>query len=187
MDNGITVDALWSSFRAEGGASDFRKLFNSCYAPLCRYAYLILKDRMDSEEIVLDLFLYMWKNKEKIDIGVSAEAYLFRSVRNRCLNFIRTKHPDSVPIDDRDMFHVPPSLSDVDMEDIRAIVQSAVVSLPPKCREVFRKSRQEGLSNAEIAFDMGISIKAVEAHITKALKFLRVQIKDFYLFLLLFL
>lgn len=184
MDNGATVETLWICFRTKGRLTDFRRLFDNCYAPLCRYADLILRDRMDAEEVVLDLFLYLWRNREKVNIDISIEQYLFRSVKNRSLNILRNRKGEAVPLDDRALFCVPPSLYVVEEEDISAIVRSAILSLPPKCREVFSKSRIDGMTNKEIASDMGISVKSVEAHITRALKKIKVRLKKFYLLLL---
>lgn len=171
---------MWTRFKKGGGQKEFRQLFDRFYAPLCRYAFLMLKDRMEAEEVVLDMFIYLWKNREWVDIDISVERYLFRSVRNRSLNFLRTRHEKGELIDEGMQISVPPGLSRVEMDDISGLVQSAVEALPPKCRKIFSLSRESGLSNAEIASEMGISVKTVEAHITRALKELRVQFKKLY-------
>ena len=183
MDSTVTIDILWACFKSDGGLVSFRKFFDSIYAPLCRYAYLIVKDRMDAEEIVLDLFIYLWKNREKINIESSVGSYLFRSVRNRAINFLRSRPGPGVPIDDIESWlSVPDSLADVDAEDISYLVREAICSLPPKCKEVFSRSRSGGLSNEQIASEMGISVKTVEAHMTRALKTLRIKLKKMYFF-----
>lgn len=180
MDSCVSGEILWTRFKKEGGQKEFRQLFDRFYAPLCRYAFLMLKDRMEAEEVVLDMFIYLWKNREWVDIDISVERYLFRSVRNRSLNFLRTRHEKGELIDESMEISVPPGLSCVEMDDISGLVQSAVEALPPKCRKIFSLSRESGLSNAEIASEMGISVKTVEAHITRALKELRVQFKKLY-------
>ena len=71
----------------------FSLLFESYYVPLCRYARLILKSEQPAEEVVMNVFIYIWENRTRIEIKSSLCAYLFRSVRNRCINYLRDNDP----------------------------------------------------------------------------------------------
>ena len=173
-------DILWAEFKRNQDAKSFKVLFNHFFTPLCRYSILFLKDSQDAEEVVLDLFIYLWRHQSEIDIKTSIDSYMYRSVRNRSLNVIRTKHP-SISLEEAEYLTIPENLHGVDISDISEILELAVDSLPPRCREVFCKSRKENMSNAEIAQDMGISNKTVEAQMTRALKQLRIIFKKFYL------
>lgn len=183
MANICTAEIYWQRFASDGDMGCFRSLFETYHVRLCRYAEYFLKDSMDAEEVVLDLFLYLWRNREWLSIDISIDAYLLRSVRNRSLNILRSRHHD-LSVEEILQASVPPDLSSIDTDDILRIVEDAVSSLPPKCREVFSKSRKEEMSNQEIAVDMGLSVKTVEAQMTKALKRLRLELKKSYLFML---
>lgn len=181
----ISSQVLWLDFRSSGSRISFKRLFDACYEQSCIYANVFLHSREDAEEIVLDLFLYLWRNRESIDIRGSFEHYLRTSVRNRSLNHLR-RHVDLVDIDELDPNYFWSVDSGVDLEDINTVVWDAVSSLCPKCREAFRLSREEGMANADIAERMGLSSKSVEAYITKALKAVRISLKKNFFILLFF-
>ena len=141
-------------------------MFDRYYAPLCRFAAYWLRDRTSAEEIVLDTFTHIWQHAGELRISTSVRAYLFRAVRNRALNRLRDQRTDGIPIEGPEPLFTNP-------EALQLEVQKAVDALPDRCREVFRKSREEGLSNAAIADQMRISVKTVEAQITKALRRIR--------------
>lgn len=183
MKKAISPELLWQKFiYGEHRNHSFKELFDFYYAPLCRYANFYLKDKMDSEEVVLDFFLHLWKNKEWINIESSVDSYFYRSIRNRALNILRNRHKtESI----EHILDIPDDIvNDIELDDIYEIIQRAVSSLPPRCKDVFLKSRNENLSNAEISHDMGISVKTVENQITKALKIIRISLKKNYILFL---
>ena len=148
-----------------GGTAAFRELFDRYYAPLCRFAACWFHDRTSAEEIVLDTFTHIWQHAGELRISTSVRAYLFRAVRNRALNRLRGKGPEP-------LFTNPEALQ-LEADEMLLLIAEAVSQLPDRCREVFRKSREEGLSNAAIANQMRISVKTVEAQMSKALRRLR--------------
>lgn len=176
----IRTDNLWKIFQEKQDSKSFRALFDCTYEPLCRYAFFIVNDKWDAEEIVLDFFIHMWQSRSELHIAQSADSYFFRSVRNRCLNFLRTSHP-AKSLEEIMYSEVPPDLTSIDYGDLTDIIKETVISLSPKCQEVFTKSRTLNQSNEEIAEDMGVTVKAVEAHMTKALKAIRIALKKFYI------
>ena len=131
-------------------------------------------DRTSAEEIVLDTFTHIWQHAGELRISTSVRAYLFRAVRNRALNRLRDERTDGIPIGKgpEPLFTNPEALQ-LEADEMLLLIAEAVSQLPDRCREVFRKSREEGLSNAAIANQMRISVKTVEAQITKALRRIR--------------
>ena len=153
-------------------------MFDRYYAPLCRFAAYWLRDRTSAEEIVLDTFTHIWQHAAELHILTSVRAYLFRAVRNRALNRLRDERlrderPAGISIEGPEPLFTNPEALQLEADEMMMLVAEAVSQLPDRCREVFRKSREEGLSNAAIADQMQISVKTVEAQITKALRRIR--------------
>lgn len=147
----------------------------------------------DAENIVQDVFLILWERKEEIEISFTLTTYLFTLVKNRCLNFLRHKL-----IEEEYNSQMKEELgfklyaletfnySYQSEEELQEVIRRALDTLPERCREVFIKSRIEGLKYKEISDELGISVNTVENQMVTALKKLRVALKD-YLPLLLFL
>jgi RNA polymerase sigma-70 factor (ECF subfamily) len=161
-----------------GDEQAFDSIFRAWYAPLVRMAESVLRRRAVAEEIAQDVMLEMWKRRERLAPDSSIRAYLFQATRNRALNHLR-----HVRVEERDEAHVePPSPAGpatdalVVEDEISSALRRAVVGLPPRCREVFELSRTHGLSNYEIAHTLGVSVKAVEAQMGKALRTLREEL-----------
>lgn len=166
---------LWNNFR-EGQNNSFRPFFDYFYPSLCEYAFQILKDKMDAEDVVLDLFIFIWKNSDRINIGKSIRSYLFTSIKNRALNHMRGMKPESLDED----FDVPvfdPALEGIDIADISLIVSAALETVSERGRAVWKMKREEGKTNAQIADELAISEKTVESDVTKIRKLLHLTIK----------
>jgi RNA polymerase sigma-70 factor, ECF subfamily len=155
--------------------STFEKLFREYFTPLCRVALAIVKDKDTACDIVQHVFVKLWHNRENIGISSSEKSYLHRAVVNTALNYMEKQKR----LELRDHFQdheIPPAHNQQEFENegqLQGIYNKALEALPPKCREVFLLSRQSGLAHKEIAHELEISVKAVEKHITKALKILR--------------
>ncbi len=163
---------------AAGDRTAFEALFRLHYRALCAFAMGYLKDGDQAEDLVQDLFFRLWLDREKVTITTSTKAYLYASVRNRCLNAVKAgsrirvlnEEVDDQPLDDD-------RTEDEHTERI-ARVQAAIEALPEERRKVFKLSRYEGLKYHEIAERLGISIKTVENQMGSALKTLRTELKD---------
>lgn len=177
-------DIAWRNFKTYKDENSFKAIYDMFFTDLCRYAYMLLHDTTDSEDIVLDFFIYLWNNKASINIEGPVNSYFFRAVRNRALNKLRKKSLPHLQLSTVDKFINDYNLQRLDLDDITSIIQEAILSLPPKSKKVFMLSREEGLSNSTIARKMNISEKTVEAHITKSLKKLKLYMKKFYIFLI---
>lgn len=149
----------------------FKHLFDTYFVSLCRFMSLYLRDKQEIEELALSIFMNLWEGRADLTLKISFKAYLFQSARNRCLNALRDEK-DTVPIEGGEEYgYALAADTSVEMEELNRLIEEAVCSLPDKCGQVYRKSREEGKTNQEIAGEMGISVKTVEAQITKALKY----------------
>ena len=171
---------MWKNFK-EGVPDSFRPLFEHFYPSLCEYAFQIVRDRMDAEDIVLDLFIFIWKNSGRINITTSLRSYLFTSVRNRSLNHLRSVKPESLD-ESCDIPVFDPYLMDIDISDISMIISAALETVSERGRIIWHKKREEGKTNAQIAEELDVSEKTVEADITKVRKFLHLIIKRNFIF-----
>ncbi len=161
-----------------GDEAAFDALFRGWYAPLVQFADRLLKDREAAEEVVQDVMLELWKRRETLIISGSPQGYLYQSTRNRSLNRIRHLKVENRD-DDFDADSLP-TRSTTDAEtgamELEEALRRAVDSLPPRCRQVFELNRVQGLKYAEVASALGVSVKAVEAHMARALRTLREEL-----------
>ncbi|MBN9386040.1 MAG: RNA polymerase sigma-70 factor [Chitinophagaceae bacterium] len=147
--------------------------FHLYYEGLHRYTFTMLNDSDLAKDVVQQVFVTLWEKKDALSITMSVKAYLYRAVYNSCVNRQTRGHKHlSLPPDDAGQLPVKPEfLSDI--RELQAILEQAIGSLPPQCRVVFLKSREEEKSYPVIARELDISVKTVEAQISKALKILR--------------
>lgn len=165
----------------------FEKLFKQFFAPLSYYANKYVPDIDTAKEIVHDVFINFWEKREKVDLSKSVKSYLYTSVHNRCLNYIRDnkKFDRSEFVLENTMDNTNWDDSDVLIEaEIKAKINATLQKLPEKCREIFVMSRFEGLKYNEIADKLGISIKTVETQMSKALKMFRQNLQEYMLILI---
>jgi len=174
----------------QGNKNAFETLFKSHYANLCGYAVKYVWELEQAEEIVQDLFFNLWNKRSDLYISSSLESYLFRAVRNACLNYIKYKKiRDNYASLVQDTHNPAQGLNENPVEtlELQKKIDEAIESMPPERKKVFLLSRYEGLKYKEIAEKLGISIKTVEAQMGKALKFLREELKEFMVILILIL
>ena len=169
-----------------GNEEAFRQIFDTYYRPLTLFALKYVSDVEEAREIVQEFFIRLWLNHQNVDIRFSLKRYLYQGVRNACLNFIESKKVS----EKRFSLYEPPVFSnDNALEHMMVAEQEerllrAIDGLPDKCRQIFSMSRQQNLSNNEIATRLQISVKTVEAQITIALKRLRDSLISTLLFLM---
>ena len=156
----------------------FKYIFDRYFSPLCRFMYLYVKNQQEVEEMSLDIFTHVWENRATLEIKLTFKAYLFQAARNKCLNNIRDRK-NTCSIEESG-YDACLEDSSVEVNELNRIIEEAILSLPEKFLEVFRKIRKEHLPNQEIAKEMQISVKTVEAQITKALKMIRKYLGETY-------
>lgn len=153
----------------------FTLVFNHYYKPLCSHAIRFVYSQTYAEDIVSEVFAEFWKKEHYKRLHSSFRAYLFQSVRNRSMNFIRKELGREVKQFEED-FLMTNTLSPEEhmvYEQFYQRVQNGIEQLPPKCKKVFMMSRFEGKPLKEIARIQNISIRTVESHISKALRMMR--------------
>lgn len=166
----------------------FKELFFEFYPSLCTFAMRYITNEEVARDIVQDAFYKIWKNRKKIDINISFRNFLITTVRNNCLDLLRKQEVEYRYIEKQFFFETPHSPEEIyTLNELETMIGEALTKLPPKIREAFELSRFKGLTYNEIAAEMVISPKTVEAYIGKALKILREELKDYLPFLLLFL
>jgi len=167
----------------------FEQLFKEHFVHLCGFAQNYVPDLDDAKEIVQDVFINLWNKRETITSDKSVKSYLFTSVKNRCFNFIRDNKKFRSNILDVDIadYETPYENDSFSGHELQNKIDKAISDLPEKCRQVFKLSRIEELKYKEIAEKLNISVKTVEAQMSKALKVLREELKDYITVILLFL
>ena len=165
----------------QGDEIAFEKIFHNYYAPLCVFANQFLNDDEKAEEIVQDLFVNIWGKRQYLQIDSSLKNYLFRSVKNQCLNHfqhvkIKEKYAEKVKEDFEQEIHEPDFFIET---GLKKKIEESIESLPEKRRQIFKLSRDEGLKYKEIAERLDLSIKTVETQMGLALKQLREKLKDY--------
>lgn len=185
--NGLinTEDIQAEQLKGDNHAA-YKQLFTKWYEPLCSYAFSIMRNMDEAEDIVQKMFCKLWDQRNELNIKTSVKSYLYRAVHNSCLNRIkqaktRSEHNQRYTYSTSGMVS---GSSGIEYSEMQQQIHKALEMLPPKCREVFEMSRIQQLSYAEIAGKLNISTNTVENHIAKALKLLRYGLKEFLAILL---
>ncbi len=157
-----------------GNENAFRQLFEHYSPRLFHLAYSFLHSRELAEEAVLDVFTTIWNKKETLARIDSIEYYLYSSVRNQALHYLRRKYiPDDDPLSLYEIELLPES-NDPEKElldrEYQSLIQEAIDSLPPRSKEVFRLVLSDKLKNREIAELLSIGESTVNEHIALAYK-----------------
>ncbi len=169
--------------------TSFKSLFKSHFNSLCAFAVSFVHDEDTAKDIVHQTFIKLWEKRDAIDMEKRVKSYLFSTVHNLCLNYIRDNKKFIKNEFEAETYTHPGQLNDQDVmekAELNARINRAIDSLPEKCREVFIMNRFDEMKYQEIADKTGISIKTVEAHISKALKILREQLIDYITVIFLF-
>jgi len=174
----------------DGHQASFQVLYSK-YAPiLFAFSRKYLQSREDAEEIVQEVFLRIWDKRDNIDENQSFSSYVIQAAKHRIFNGFRKKVNEQAYLDFliyADDPHGNFTELDVEYQEIKIKTEKSILSMPPKRQEIFRLSREGGLKNKEIADKLQISIKTVENQMGQALKFLREELSDYQLLVLLFL
>ena len=160
--------------------SAFRQLFNTHVKKLNHFAFSIVKSREISQEIVDEVFIRLWKNRENAAGIKNIKVYLYTAVKNTALNYISRKAFEQItePFDGIDILitdEQPPDKRVITMELFNKI-HEAVNSLPPRCKMIFKLVREDGLKYKEVAHILNISPSTVDAQMVIAAKYIKQKI-----------
>jgi RNA polymerase sigma-70 factor, ECF subfamily len=162
------------------------KYFQQYFEGLYRYAFTLLKNNDDAKDAVQTVFVKLWEKRATVDEQQSVQSYLYTSVYHYCLNVKRNEKVRKAHIQNN---HTTQHIFNdvlVSRENMK-LITDALEDLPPQCKLIFFKSRFEKKKYAEIAQEMDLSVKTVEAQIGKALKILREKLSEVLVLLVLFL
>ncbi|MEL7585616.1 MAG: RNA polymerase sigma-70 factor [Prolixibacteraceae bacterium] len=167
--------------------NSFKKIFQEYYEPLCHLGNHYLDDEDEAKGVVQEAFVKLWETRHQLHAVSNIRNFLFTLVKNSCLNNLKRrqillKHHERIRM--MEIHYQSESLARIgesymEFDELKAKIDTAIQKLPEYCRRVFEMSRFEDLRNREIAEKLGVSQKTVEAHLTKALKILRGELKDY--------
>lgn len=157
-----------------GQKSDFRRLFNQYYGRLVLFANTFLQNHQESEDIVQNIFIHLWENAKGIDFSDSLQAYLYRAVRNRCLNKLRDKN-----IRDRhNLLYLEALIAHLKTEKgvelpLENELKKALVDLPDQVKTILEQKYFHNKKIREIAEDLGVSNNTVKTQLQRGKKKLK--------------
>lgn len=180
MDNKQLIDGI-----KKGDKKSYELLYSDYYVFLCLIAEQITHNTEDAEEIVSDVFIKLWNNKQDLSISGSIKSYLSRAVQNTAINYLeknrakeKTTSIDLLPYNllawDNDY-----PLGQLYEEELKAIIGKGIKTLPDGCREIFLLSRNKDMSYAEIADHLEISVNTVKTQMKIAIARLREELRDY--------
>ena len=190
MKEDLRYDRLFSKAALLDSEEAFEELFFEFFPTLCVYASKIVDDNETARDIVQEVFFNIWKNRKKIELESSFRNFIVTAVRNQCTDILRKR-----TVIDRFATRSPSTMEPSEqspeeiytINELEQIIGKAIQKLPPNIREAFDMNRFKGMTYNEIAQQMSLSPKTIEAYISKALSILRVELKDYLpLFFLIF-
>ena len=176
----------------------FEDIYIRYYTRLKRFAREYVVSEEDAENILQDVFLDFWEKRDALLSHVNLIAFLFTSIKNRSIDFLRRKVLEQEAanlIQEEYMLTLEMNLNSLQaldehiftQDEVEERINRAIALLPDKCREIFVKNKMEGKKRKEIAAELNISINTIETQMTIAYKKLKENLKDIYpLFLFLF-
>ena len=172
---------------SENDKKVFKDIFNTYYQPLCHLSRYYIEDKDEANEVVQEAFIKLWEVRHELNPDSNLQNFLFTLVKNNCLNILKRKQillKHHEKIRHREIQYQYESLNRInddylELNELKEKIDIAIKNLPEHCRIVFEMSRFDNMKNREIADTLGITQKAVEARMTKALRILRKELKDY--------
>lgn len=155
---------------------NFEKYFDELYSPLCRYCMKFVGDKDAAEDIVQEQFMYLWEHRLRLKDIASIKSYLFISVKHRSITHLKKQiiRNKGLNLDDLPENIYANKLPDpaklLESKELEQILEGALAALPAKCRAIFTMKKFGEFTNKEIAQQLNISVKTVEAQMTIAFK-----------------
>lgn len=152
----------------------FKMLFQKFYAGLLSFATSVIKDQQMAEEVVEDVFIKLWENRETLPTITNLSYYLYVATKHASLNCIQKRKKDKAVsisgFEEAFQFGFSNPASEMITGENLRVIEGAINNLPPRCRLIFRLIKSEGLSYAQVSSLLNLSIKTIEAQMTIALK-----------------
>jgi RNA polymerase sigma-70 factor (ECF subfamily) len=166
----------------------FEKIFKSNYNQLVGFCNQFIADKDKAQSLTQEAFINLWINREKVESLNGIRSFLYTYAKSVCLNYLRhkkvvSKYEDSLLLRKEEDLNREVlesfDFNSLEFTELETLIQQAINELPEKCRQVFMMSRFDGKMNKEISDELNISVKAVEANMTRALKMLRIRLSDY--------
>ncbi|MEO9805113.1 MAG: RNA polymerase sigma-70 factor [Reichenbachiella sp.] len=163
----------------KGNLEAFSKFYDLYSQKLLNFSLLYVRSRVEAEEIVQDVFLSVWTNRDKLNLELSVEGYVFRIAKNALLNKLKKKvlQTETISSATQGLVFSHQTEDQIFLNEMKELLSEAIADLPEKRQEIFKLSREKGYSNKEIAKELNISIHTVESQIKKSIKHLRTFIE----------
>ncbi len=167
-----TIDELLFEQMVQGSEQAYYDLFDRHWERLYAIAWRLLNDSEAAKDVVQEVFLNLWERRSTLEVQ-NAAAYLSRAAKFKALNHLRDHPSDRLRSLEEAVEQSTGESAPLDLSDLQLELSDALNGLPERCRQVFLLSREEQLSNQEIAEQLNLSQRTVETHISNALKHLR--------------
>lgn len=159
--------------------SIFESIFKEHYNTLANYAYSILKNKQNAEDVVQDVFVKLWQKSPDVVSTPQVKFYLVTATKNNCISFLRKESGKTfVSPEDAQLHAHADEPAGKEHEDISLVINKALSALPPQCLAIFKLSRFGKLTYQQIADELGLSVKTVENQMGKALRIMREYAKQ---------
>ena len=172
----------------EGDEAAFEKIFKSDYNRMIGFCCQFIKDKDNAQSLAQEAFIKLWTNRKKIETVNGIRSFLYTSAKTDCLNYLRhqkiiSNYQDKhLEIKERELNREileSYNFDQLELSELEKMINRSLSELPEKCRFVFMMSRIEGKKNSEIAQELDVSVKSVEANMTRALKILKVKLAEY--------
>lgn len=156
----------------------YNQLFVRYYHRLCAFVFTLTQNDSASEDVVQELFIRIWANRQKLEIKETVSGYLYRASKNGALNYLRAEKNRQKSIQKMPVPGWQNDESLIEQIEFSAMLNQCISRLPERSRDVFLKSRFEGMKLQEVADHMGTSVKTIKNQIWKSLCFLKTCLEE---------
>lgn len=182
-DQRVDIGSLWMKICYENDSKAFELLFSACYPRLLNFCLLYVLRKEPAEEVVSDIFVKCWMDREQLKDVRNPEVYLFVAVRNRALNHLKKfSHYHVVPVGDLEgspIVHPPDPVQDVERRELFFRLNEAISMLPRQCQIIFRLIKEDGMKYKEVAEILHISPRTVQTQLFRAIAKLRTTLRPY--------
>ena len=167
---------------AAGNEAAFRQVYHQFYKMLLQFAFILTKNKEASEELVEDVFIKIWKNRQNAEAIHNLKVYLYTATKNTCLNYLSSKANDSIskPFDAINIVLTEPVCPEqlFIYRETFAKIKNAIETLPPRCKMIFKLIREDGLKYKEVAEILNSSPNTVDAQMTIAIRRIALLVRN---------
>lgn len=165
-----------------GDQTSFRQLYHQFYKKLLQFAFVLTRNKEVAEELVEDVFIKFWKNRKNAETIRNVRVYLYSATKNTCLNYLSSKAHQNItqPFDAVNIELANPHSPEQILiyRETYTKIQSAIQTLPPRCKMIFKLIREDGLKYKEVAEILNLSASTVEAQMTIAIRRIAFIVKE---------